>query len=116
MNKVIAGRFKNKHLFVNHEYLQVRLGWRKQLLLTPEIVDRVQIINTTSAPSVASGFWRGFLSRMIPSTTLWLSSVLSAKRNTTYTVKVTYRDYSSSILQINARYFAVLAIQNTLIS
>ena len=116
MNKVIAGLFKNKRLSVNQEYLQVRLGWGKHLLFTPGIVDHIQIINASSAPSISSGFWRGFFSRLIPSDTLWLSSVLSAKRNTTYIVKVTYRNQSSSILQINARCLTALATQNTLIS
>lgn len=116
MNKVQAGRFKNKRISIEKEWLRIHLGWKDYLLLTPEIISRIQVIDANSSLNVLSGFWRGFFSRFIPSQTLWLSSVLSAKRNTTYTAKITYRDGTASILIINAQSLAVLVSKNTLIS
>ena len=115
MNKVQAGRFENKRVSIKKECLRIHLGWKDYLLLTPEIVSHIQIIDATASANILSGFWRGFFSKLIPSQTLWLSSVLSAKRNTTYTIKITYRDGSASILLINAQYLAVL-VSNNLIS
>lgn len=116
MNKVQAGRFKNKRVSVKKEWLRIHLGWKDYLLLTPGIISHIQVIDTVSSHNVLSVFWRGFFSRLIPSQTLWLSSVLSAKRNTTYTTKITYRDGTASILTINAQSLAVLISKNTLIS
>lgn len=116
MNKVQAGRFKNKRISIKKEWLRIHLGRNDYLFLTPGIISHIQVIDATSSPNVLSGFWRGFFSRLIPSHTLWLSSVMSAKRNTTYTAKITYRDGTASILTINAQFLAVLISQNTLIS
>ena len=35
MNKVQAGRFKNKRVSVKKEWLRIHLGWKDCLLLTP---------------------------------------------------------------------------------
>ena len=96
MNKVQAGRFKNKRVSVKKEWLRIHLGWKDCLLLTPGIISHIQVIDAVSSPNVLSG--------------------LSAKRNTTYTAKITYRDGTASILTINAQSLAVLISKNTLIS
>lgn len=116
MNKVQAGRFQGKRVTMNKDWLRIHLGWKDSLLLTPGMISHMQIMGAASSPDVLSGFWRGVFSRLIPSRSLWLSSVLSAKRNTIYTVKITYRDGSASILTIDAPHLAVLASTNTLIS
>ena len=112
MNKVIAGRFVNKRLSPVQGILHIHLKWGKRLPLTPDIIAYIQIIGKASMPKVSSGFLRGSLAKTIPSRTLWLASVLSAKHKTTYTVKITYRDGSSSIVLLNNYTTAVIASNN----
>ena len=116
MNRVQAGRFRNRRISVKNECLRIHLGRRNYLLLTPRTVSHIQMIGAVSSPDVLSGFWRGIFAGWIPSQTLWLSSVLSARRNTAYTAKVTYHDGSASVLRINDQFFGVLISGNTLIS
>ena len=116
MNRVTAGRFKNKRVSKRNNALCIRLGWRECLPLTPAIVAHIQIISTTSAPSAFSGFWRGLISNLCHSRTLWLSSILSAKHKNSYTLKITYRDNTSSVMETDQRCLAILISNNILIS
>lgn len=82
MNKVQAGRFKNKRVSVKKEWLRIHLGWKDCLLLTPRIISHIQVIDAVSSPNVLSGFWRGFFSRLIPSQTTL--AVICVVRQTQY--------------------------------
>lgn len=115
MNKVTAGRFTNKRVSSQKSWLRIHMGWGEYLLLTPEIIWHIQIIDSIAVPGTMSGFLRGAFSGLLPSRSLWLASVLSAKRRSAYTVKITYRDGSASILQLSAKYLAVLASQNRIL-
>ena len=97
-NYIISGRLAGTKIKYKKSNLMYKVN-SQYIVVDNTLVQSVVCIATEGYKSFISGFLRGYFGRLLGNNA-WLAALQSAKSNSLYTLKVTYRDSSVSMVLV----------------